>query len=119
MPMIGTMSLRMHGAVFVREQVAGGRREMVMGSVVRIARVMASVAVVVAMAGTVCGQDLQEAVRGLVASKKLGDAKVGICLMDAHSKTVLASVNAGETFIPASNMKLLTSGAAMMGAGRG
>jgi D-alanyl-D-alanine carboxypeptidase/D-alanyl-D-alanine-endopeptidase (penicillin-binding protein 4) len=114
MPMIGTMSLRMRGAVFVREQVAGGRREMVMGSVVRIARVMASVAVVVAMAGAACGQDLQEAVRGLVASKKLGDAKVGICLMDAHSKSVLASVNAGETFIPASNMKLLTSGAAMM-----
>lgn len=98
----------------VREQVAGGRREMVMGSVVRIARMMTSVAVVMAMAGAACGQDLQEAVRGLVASKKLGEAKVGICLMDAKSKTVLASVNAGETFIPASNMKLLTSGAAMM-----
>jgi D-alanyl-D-alanine carboxypeptidase/D-alanyl-D-alanine-endopeptidase (penicillin-binding protein 4) len=57
---------------------------------------------------------LQDEVRGLVSSSKLGSARVGICLIDANSGQVLASYNASDAFTPASNMKLLTSGAAMM-----
>jgi D-alanyl-D-alanine carboxypeptidase/D-alanyl-D-alanine-endopeptidase (penicillin-binding protein 4) len=92
---------------------AVARWEIAMAAV-RVGRLVSVVAAMVLAAGSACAQDLQEAVRGLVASKKLGNATVGICLIDTKSKTVLASLNAGEAMIPASNMKLLTSGAAMM-----
>jgi len=57
---------------------------------------------------------LQDEVRSLINSSKLGSARVGVCLIDAGSGQVLASYNANDAFTPASNMKLLTSGAAMM-----
>lgn len=80
----------------------------------RVARFASVVAVLAMSAGSACAQDLQDAVRRLIDARKLGDAKVGVCLIDAKSNAVLASVNASEPMIPASNMKLLTSGAAMM-----
>lgn len=57
---------------------------------------------------------LQDEVRNLVQSSKLNNARVGICLIDANTGQALASYNANDAFTPASNMKLLTSGAAMM-----
>lgn len=67
----------------------------------------------VAQAALGAGQ-LQDEVRDLIQSSKLGAARVGVCLMDPRDGTLLASYNAYEPFTPASNMKLLTSGAAVM-----
>ncbi|HYF15342.1 MAG TPA: D-alanyl-D-alanine carboxypeptidase/D-alanyl-D-alanine-endopeptidase [Phycisphaerales bacterium] len=66
------------------------------------------------MAAGAWASGLQGELRTLIASRKLGEARVGVCLMDARTHEVLASHHADEAFIPASNMKLLTSGAAML-----
>lgn len=44
----------------------------------------------------------------------LGDARVGIAVVDVNSGEVLGAHNPDELFIPASNMKLLASGAALL-----
>jgi len=53
------------------------------------------------------------AVRALADRHQIGQARYGVVLIDAQTGETLASVNADEPFIPASNMKLLTSGAAL------
>jgi D-alanyl-D-alanine carboxypeptidase/D-alanyl-D-alanine-endopeptidase (penicillin-binding protein 4) len=58
--------------------------------------------------------DLADDVRRLISAKKFGEAKVGVSLMDGASGAVLGAHRADEAFIPASNMKLLTSGAALL-----
>lgn len=59
------------------------------------------------------GQSLSNRLQGLVRSSPLGSSKVGVAIIDPQSGEVLASHNAGDSFIPASNMKVLTSGAAL------
>ncbi|MFA6045283.1 MAG: D-alanyl-D-alanine carboxypeptidase/D-alanyl-D-alanine-endopeptidase [Phycisphaerales bacterium] len=49
-----------------------------------------------------------------VALRKLGNAKVAICVRDCETGAMLAGVNESTPMTPASNMKLLTSGAALM-----
>lgn len=75
-----------------------------------------AVGAVLMMAGQALAQrsSLQEEVRSLIQSKKLDGAKVGVVLLDAKSKDTLVSIRGDDQFIPASNMKLLTSAAAMM-----
>jgi D-alanyl-D-alanine carboxypeptidase/D-alanyl-D-alanine-endopeptidase (penicillin-binding protein 4) len=58
--------------------------------------------------------DLSDDVRRLISSHKWGEAKVGVSIVDVSNGSQLANVRADEAFIPASNMKLLTSGAALM-----
>ncbi|MBL8763847.1 MAG: D-alanyl-D-alanine carboxypeptidase/D-alanyl-D-alanine-endopeptidase [Phycisphaerae bacterium] len=60
------------------------------------------------------GQPLDREVESLVAQSKLGPVRVGICVVDTASGRVLAEHNARDSFMPASNMKLLTSGAAVL-----
>jgi serine-type D-Ala-D-Ala carboxypeptidase/endopeptidase (penicillin-binding protein 4) len=50
----------------------------------------------------------------LIANRKLGNAKVGISLYDSKSGVMLANVGGDRALIPASNHKLLTSGAAAL-----
>ncbi len=50
----------------------------------------------------------------LVRQKHLAGARVGVVIMDAGTGQTLASLRSDEGFMPASNMKLLTTGAAMM-----
>lgn len=57
---------------------------------------------------------LQDDVRALIDRRKLGPSRIGLVLLDVQSRTVLAEIRPDEQFIPASNMKLLTSAAAMM-----
>lgn len=74
-----------------------------------------------ASAGTSWAQQLNKAVNRALADARLGEARVGVVVKDLRTGATLAAVNADgapgesgpEPFIPASNMKLLTSGAAI------
>lgn len=59
-------------------------------------------------------QELNDEVNRLVAAAKLNGAKAGISLLDLQTGEVLANYQATQGFVPASNMKLLTSGAALL-----
>lgn len=59
-------------------------------------------------------QPLNERFEGAVAKAKLGKTKLACVVMDAQTERVLVARNANEAMIPASNMKLLTSGAAAL-----
>ncbi|MCC6676347.1 MAG: D-alanyl-D-alanine carboxypeptidase/D-alanyl-D-alanine-endopeptidase [Phycisphaerales bacterium] len=60
------------------------------------------------------GQELSGEVERLVSTAKLGKAKAGISVLDLDTGEMLASYRGGEAMVPASNMKLLTSGAALL-----
>ena len=57
---------------------------------------------------------LNNEVARAVSARKLGEARIGISILDADTGEALASVHASDAFTPASNMKLLTSGAALL-----
>lgn len=48
-----------------------------------------------------------------MGSAKIGKARVGVCLIDARSGELLGGHRETEAFVPASNQKLLTTGAAL------
>ena len=58
------------------------------------------------------GAGMQKILDELAADPTFGQAYVGICVMDAQGRT-LAGVNSDKMLIPASNMKLITTGAAL------
>lgn len=58
-------------------------------------------------------QNLNPEIRALIDRFGLTGAKVGVSVMDADSGEVLGAINADTQLIPASNMKLLTSGTAV------
>ncbi len=62
---------------------------------------------------TATGQDLEESIQRLIERHKLEDAHIGYRIEDARNGAVLASRNADQQMLPASNMKVLTSGAAL------
>src|SRR5882724_3559053 len=57
---------------------------------------------------------LSDEVGRAIATRKLGTARVGVSIIDMDSGAALAAVHATDPFTPASNMKLLTSGAALL-----
>jgi D-alanyl-D-alanine carboxypeptidase/D-alanyl-D-alanine-endopeptidase (penicillin-binding protein 4) len=57
---------------------------------------------------------LNDQVARTVSAHKLGAARVGISVVDLETGDVLADLNADVPFTPASNMKLLTTGAAAL-----
>ena len=59
------------------------------------------------------GQGLPAEVERLVSAAKLPDARVGVCVIDADTRRVLVERDAAGGYMPASNLKLLTSGAAL------
>ncbi|MFN9993739.1 MAG: D-alanyl-D-alanine carboxypeptidase/D-alanyl-D-alanine-endopeptidase [Phycisphaerales bacterium] len=61
--------------------------------------------------------ELTDDVQRMISSGKLGNAKVGVCIIDQETGEVLAAVNAERPLTPASNQKLLTSGVALMALG--
>ncbi|MBS0197515.1 MAG: D-alanyl-D-alanine carboxypeptidase/D-alanyl-D-alanine-endopeptidase [Planctomycetes bacterium] len=69
-----------------------------------------------AFAGCAIGQvnELTDDAKRAMSTHKFGEARVGICIFDGKSGTMLANVRAEEGMTPASNMKLLTSGAAVL-----
>lgn len=59
------------------------------------------------------GQELDRAVERLIETSGLEKMRVGVSIRDTDTGIELASVDADEGYIPASNMKLLTTGAAL------
>jgi len=79
------------------------------------AAVWAACSVILTLAPLANAQPLNAEVQRLINNAKLGDnAKIGVYAIDSASKNVLVSIRAGETYTPASNQKLLTSGAALL-----
>lgn len=59
------------------------------------------------------GQALQSAVEATIAGLNLRGSRIGVCMLDPATGRTLAERDADDAFIPASNMKLVTSGAAL------
>lgn len=63
-------------------------------------------------------QPLERDVASAYADAKLGQAIVGVSVIDADTGEVLAGLNERQTFAPASNLKLITSGVALLVLGK-
>ena len=58
-------------------------------------------------------QSLNAKVRGLVSQAKLGKASVAVSVRNCANNQELVGINAGQAMIPASNMKIFSTGAAL------
>lgn len=65
------------------------------------------------LAVAAAGQVLNSQIDILLTHTELHGSRIGIFVQDADTGEVLAAHNAGDPFLPASNMKLLTTGAAL------
>lgn len=59
------------------------------------------------------GQSLESRIQTLVTKTDLGGATVGVAVYDVDSGEMIAGDDANRSMIPASNMKMITSGAAL------
>lgn len=75
---------------------------------------LAALAALLPSPAPAAAQELSGEVSRLVSAAKLGKAKAGISILDLNTGEVLASYRGGEAMVPASNMKLLSSGAALL-----
>ena len=82
------------------------------------ARVMFLGAVLGTIAGLARGQELNSRIEAAAANYKLAGARVGVSILDLESGRTLADLRSSEAFTPASNMKLLTTGAALIVLGK-
>lgn len=74
--------------------------------------ISAALHVTAAAQTTETGASLQEKICALAADPALSQALTGICVRTAGGKTI-AEYNSGKMMVPASNMKLITTGAAL------
>lgn len=80
----------------------------------RRARVLISVCGVLGLSVSAAAQrELNGRIQSLLTNSKLGSAKVGVSVRDLTTGTDLADLNGDAPMLPASNMKLLTTGAAL------
>lgn len=67
------------------------------------------------LAGNAVAQPLNAEIQRIITNAKLGDnARIGVYAIDSASRNILASIRSDETYTPASNQKLLSSGAALL-----
>lgn len=67
-----------------------------------------------ALASPALAGDLATDVKKALSSAKVGQSRIGISIVDVSNGAALVSIRDDETFIPASNMKVLSSGAALL-----
>jgi len=79
----------------------------------RPARAAISACVFLAVSAAACAQDLNRQVTDAIAKANLPGANIGVSIIDVQTGRELAAVRKNDYFIPASNMKLLTSAAAI------
>lgn len=65
------------------------------------------------LAQPLAGQVLNAKIESIIRGAKVGDAQVGVSIVDLETGRVLAERNASTPMMPASNMKLLTTGTAL------
>lgn len=58
--------------------------------------------------------DLDRRVESAISAARLGEGRAGVSIVDVRTGLPLASVRNSEAFAPASNMKLLTTGTALL-----
>lgn len=75
--------------------------------------VAAAVACLTLTASQALAQDLAGDMRRLMGSAKTGQSRIGVSIVDTTTGEVLFASKAGEALMPASNMKILTSAAAL------
>lgn len=75
--------------------------------------VAVSLAMVLVAAGIAGAQPLQNAMDALFRDSGIGSTKMSAIIVDADTGRVLAEVNGDQSLIPASNMKVVTSGVAL------
>lgn len=75
-------------------------------------RLCAAVVLLCASA-TALAQELNGRVETIISNAKIGKGTVGISVLDLHSGRTLVDIDSATGYIPASNMKVLTSGAAL------
>lgn len=68
-----------------------------------------------ASAATATTRDIASSIRGEVAALGLKKAVIAVSVREVASGNALLSLHASEAMVPASNMKLLTTGAALLG----
>jgi serine-type D-Ala-D-Ala carboxypeptidase/endopeptidase (penicillin-binding protein 4) len=61
----------------------------------------------------VAAGDLQTTVNSIVSSAKIGGGTASVCIIDTETDKLLVEIRSSTSMIPASNQKLLTSGAAL------
>ncbi|MEQ8770694.1 MAG: D-alanyl-D-alanine carboxypeptidase/D-alanyl-D-alanine-endopeptidase [Phycisphaerales bacterium] len=81
-------------------------------------RAVFAVALVAALASQALAQlGLQARIDAAAARIPLGPTSIGVCVVDVQTGELLAGIEPDRALIPASNMKLLTSGAALLALG--
>lgn len=78
-----------------------------------VRRLAYSFVVTLIAATSAIADPLDSRLNGLIGAARLGNSRIGVCIIDADSERRLASTNLDSAFMPASNMKLLTSGSAL------
>lgn len=79
---------------------------------------LTGIAAALACSTVALGQPVERQVRDLFSRIKLGGASVSVCVVDATTGEVLAGIDENRPMLPASNLKVLTSGAALLALGK-
>ncbi len=66
-----------------------------------------------ALSPNAIAQSLNQGVRALMARNKVSEARIAVAILDAETGRPLASISADQPMIPASNMKVFSSAAAL------
>jgi D-alanyl-D-alanine carboxypeptidase/D-alanyl-D-alanine-endopeptidase (penicillin-binding protein 4) len=80
---------------------------------IQLRAALVAAAVVLAAAPLAAAQSLSRRIDRIVASGDIGGAKLGVHVREVGASAPLVAIGAEEALIPASNMKLLTTGAAL------
>ncbi|MBL8991532.1 MAG: D-alanyl-D-alanine carboxypeptidase/D-alanyl-D-alanine-endopeptidase [Phycisphaerae bacterium] len=84
----------------------------------RAGTVAAMVTALTLSAASSIAQSLEREIQSVLSQARLGSAQVGVSVQDAGTGEPLASINERAALAPASNLKLLTSGTALLVLGK-